>query len=161
MTSTPKGTGADYLVHKSDLAKSRKDLPAIKDILIVEDRGLDADRLIGTLRSMFGYDIEVRRANTLNKALDLVLERPPELLLLDDYLGPLDTAVDSIPMVRRANYTGPLVVISGQMDRFRRAELMGKGADETINKDDLNSVAITVVLMRIADKLTQALKPIT
>lgn len=151
MTTGSRGTGADYLAHKSDLSKSRQGLPAFKDILIVEDETMDANRLVGTLRSMFGYALDVRRAKTLNIALDMVMARKPELILLDDYLKPSDTAMDSIPILRRANYDGPIVVVSGEVDRYRRAELMAKGANETINKDDLNSAAIAEVLTKLGD----------
>ncbi len=149
MTSKPKGTGAEYLVRQSGLAKTRQALPPIKDILIVEDEPSDSRRLVATLRSIFGYELDVRRATTLNSALDMVLERQPELILLDDYLKPADTALDSIPMIRHANYQGPIIIISGEVDRLRRAELLAKGANDTINKEDLNSGAITEVLVRL------------
>ena len=53
-------------------------------------------------------------------------------------------------MIRRAGYTGPIVVISGELTRDRRSALIAKGATDTIHKDDLNSVAIAEVLTRIA-----------
>ena len=145
-----KGTGAEYLVRKSDLAKTRKDLPTYQDILIIEDENLDANRLEATLRSMFGYDLKLRRASTLSKAVDLLIERAPELVFLDDYLKPIDTAADSIPMIRRANYQGAIIVVSGELTRDRRLALIAKGATETIHKDELDSVAIAEVLTRIA-----------
>ncbi len=150
MNSNSKGTGADYLVEKSDLARSSNVIPQLKDILIVEDETLPGDRLTATLRTMFGYDVEVRRARTLAIALDLILKKQPELILLDDVLKPTDTALDSLPMIRHAGFKGPIVIVSGQVDRFRRAELMEKGADEAINKDDLNSTEIGKVLQRLA-----------
>ncbi len=150
MNSNSKGTGADYLVEKSDLARSSSVIPQLKDILIVEDEPLPGDRLTATLRTMFGYDVEVRRARTLAIALDLILKKQPELILLDDVLKPTDTALDSLPMIRHAGFKGPIVIVSGQVDRFRRAELMDKGADDAINKDDLNSTEIGKVLQRLA-----------
>lgn len=156
MSSSTRPSGGDYLVRQSGLAKSRKGLPGLTDILIVEDEKPDADRLVATLRSMFGYALDVRRAHTLNIAIDMVLARPPELILLDDYLKPNDTALDSIPMLRRANFNGPIVIISGEVDRHRRAELLAKGATDTINKDDLNSAAIAEVLVRIGSHLPSA-----
>ena len=150
MNSGPRDTGADYLVRKSDLAKTRKELPTFKDILIVEDETMDANRLVATLRSMFGYDLQVRRAKTLSSAVDMVLERAPELILLDDWLKPVDRATDSIPMLRRANFNGPIIVISGQLNRDLRKVFLAKGASDTIHKDELNSVAIAEVLTRLA-----------
>ncbi len=149
MSSSTRGTGADYLVEKSNLSRSRDKLPALTDILIVEDNDLEGDRLTGTLRAMFGYDVDVRRAKTLSSAVDMVLAKVPELILLDDYLLPQDSALNSIPHLRRANFNGPIVIISGMMDKLRRTELMAKGASETIHKDDLNSVAIGNALMAL------------
>lgn len=151
MSSSSKGTGADYLVEKSDLARLRHMVPELRDILIVEDESLAGDRLTATLRTMFGYEPQVRRARTLATALDMVLKQLPELILLDDILKPSDTALDSIPMIRHAGFKGPIVIVSGQVDRFRRAELLAKGADETINKDDLDSGAIARALLRLAE----------
>ena len=148
MTSPSKGTGADFLVRKSDVAKSRKDMAPLNDILIVEDERLDAERLVATLRTMFGYGLEVRRANTLSSALDEMLKRKPDLVLLDDVLVS-ENANDSIPMLRRVPFDGPIIIISGKVDRLRRAELLKKGANDAINKDDVNSVEIAAVLARL------------
>ena len=150
MNSTPKGTGADYLVEKSDLARTSNVVPKLRDILIVEDESLAGDRLTATLRTMLGYDVEVRRARTLAITLDLILKKQPDLILLDDILKPSDTALDSLPMIRHAGFKGPIVIISAQVDRFRRAELLEKGADDAINKDDLDSSAIGKALQRLA-----------
>ncbi len=149
MSSGTKGTGADYLAHKSDLAKSRKDLPDYKDILIVEDEALASDRMAATLRGLFGQDLEVRRARTVNMAIDLMLKKLPDLIMLDDYVGPNDTALDSLPLIRHTKFTGPVIVVSGRMSRHRRAELLAKGADETINKDDLDSGSMSESLLRL------------
>lgn len=151
MNTSPKGTGADYLVEKSDLARMGKLVPKFKDILIVEDESLAGDRLTATLRAMLGYDPEVRRARTLGIALDLLLKKHPELILLDDILKPSDTAVDSLPMIRHTGYKGPIVIVSANVDRFRRAELLSKGADDTIHKDDLDSGSIARTLVRLAE----------
>jgi len=151
MNSSSKGTGADYLVEKSDLARMGKLVHKLKDILIVEDESLAGDRLAATLRAMLGYEPEVRRARTLGSALDMVLKKHPELILLDDILKPSDTALDSLPMIRHTGYKGPIVIISANVDRFRRAELLAKGADDTINKDELDSGAIAKTLLRLAE----------
>lgn len=149
MSSGSRGTGADYLAHKSELAKSRKDLPSFKDILVVEDDKLEGERLVATLRGLFGQDVEVRKAKTVNVAIDMLLQKLPDLIWLDDYVGPHDTALDSLPLIRHAKFTGPIVVVSGRMSRHRRAELLAKGADETINKDDLDSGSISEALLRL------------
>lgn len=149
MAASSTGSGGDFLTHKSAVMRTRAGLPALRDVLIVEDENLDADRLFATLRVMFGYTLDVRRANTLATALDAVLARMPELIFLDDILKPSDEATQSIPFIRRAGYTGPIVVVSGQATRSRRAILIEAGANEVVHKDDVDSVRLTEALDRV------------
>ena len=141
--------GGAFLAHKSDLTRSRHNSSRFDDILIVEDENFDADRLRATLHIMFGYDIKVRRAKTLGSALDCVIERQPAIVFLDDILKPSDTASQTIPFLRRCGYEGPIVVISGQVTRQRKAELGNAGAVDVIHKDDLDSVRIAEALERV------------
>ena len=146
---TANSTGGDFLARRNEAARIGKKLPVLADILIVEDDDCDADRLRATLRVILGYDFNVRRAPTLGAALDCVITRQPELVFLDDLLKPSDTASHTIPFLRRAKYEGPIVVISGQVTRKRRAELMGLGATDVIHKDDVDSVLLTEALARV------------
>lgn len=149
MSSSSSGSGGDFLAKKSDLVRARAGMPHLKAFLIVEDEDSDADRLKATLRVMFGYDIEVRRAATLGAAIDSVIEKNPEFLFLDDVLKPSDEAHQTIPFLRRAGYNGPIVVVSGRVTRQRRTALMEAGADDVIHKDDVDSVRLAEALARV------------
>jgi DNA-binding NarL/FixJ family response regulator len=151
-TQTQSGVGGDYLARKSDVVKTRLGLPAIKDVLIVEDENFDAERLRATLNLMLGYGLGQRRATTLGSAVDHVIERKPDVVFLDDYLKPSDNASHTIPFLRRAGYTGPIIVISGEVDRKRETFLLAAGAIDVIHKDKLDSV-------RIAEALNRAFRP--
>lgn len=146
MSSSSNSTGRDYLAHLSTLTALRKSLPPIKDVLVVEDEKFDGERMQGTLRKIFGQGLEIRRACTLTSALDLVLDKPPQLVILDDYLHPTDTAMDSIPLIRRAQYEGPIIVVSGRLDRKRKLQLRNAGASSSIHKDDLDSGSIVAAV---------------
>ena len=150
MVEDVKGRGGTFLTRKSDAVKTQREGARPSDVLIVEDENFDADRLRATLRIMFGYAIDVRRARTLGSALDCVIERQPELIFLDDYLKPSDNATHTIPFLRRCGYVGPIIVVSGQVDRQRRAMLVKAGAVDVIHKDDLDSVRIAEALARAA-----------
>lgn len=147
MTFASNTSGAEYLALLSDLTALRKKLPPVRDILVVEDEAFDSDRMLGTLRKIFGYELEIRRAHSLTSALDCVLERRPELVVLDDYLLPSDTALDSIPLIRRAQFEGPIIVVSGRLNRARCSELLGAGASATIHKDEVNSGTIAAAVI--------------
>ena len=149
MTSASNRSGGDFLAKKSDITRLRLELPALSDILVVDDETFDADRLQATLRVMFGYDVKVRRAATVGSAVDCVLKQNPELIFLDEHLKPSDTATDTIPFLRRAGFSGPIVVISGQVTRKRRQQLMDIGAAEVIHKDDVDSVRLAEAMLRV------------
>ena len=72
-----------------------------------------------------------------------------DLVFLDDYLKPTDRAVHTIPFLRRAGYTGPIVVLSGMLDKGRKIELLAAGADQAIHKDDINSTRLGVALAEV------------
>jgi DNA-binding NarL/FixJ family response regulator len=148
MGSSGSEAGGDFLARKSDATKIRQSLPQVNDVLIVEDETFDADRLKATLHVMLGYELTIRRASTLGSALDCVIQRKPSIVFLDDYLKPNDDASHTIPFLQRAGYEGPIVVVSGEVDRQRRAFLMTAGASDVIHKDDLDSVRVAEALAR-------------
>lgn len=153
MSSSSKGTGADYLVEKSDLARASKAMPRIGDVVVFEDERIDSDRMMATLRTILGYEVEVRRARTLTSGVDLLLQKRPDLVVLDDYMGPSDRADDAVPLIKRAGFDGPIVVVSGMLNRKRRAELLKLGVVDAINKDDLDSGSIGRIMLQLADRL--------
>lgn len=142
-------SGGKHLAKKSIAAKLRDQLTSITKFLVIEDEATDADRLQATLRLMLGYEINIQHAPTLNIATDMILKEKPDLVFLDDVLKPSDTALQSIPLIRRAGYEGPIVVVSGQVTRTRRNELLDKGATDIIHKDNVDSVSISECLARV------------
>jgi DNA-binding response OmpR family regulator len=104
------------------------------------------------LHLMFGYEVEVRRAATLGRALDEVIARRPEIIFLDYVLKPSDNAAQTLPFLRRAGYEGPVIVVSGQATRKRKSVLLEAGAADVIHKDDVDSVRLAEALHRDFDK---------
>lgn len=148
MVKSGKSIGGDILARKNEVTQSRSGMPRLADILVVEDEAIDADRMRATLHIMFGYTLHVRRATTLGSAVDHVIDRQPEVVILDDYLKPADDATQTIPFLRRAGFTGPIVVVSGRATRRRRLELIKAGAAEVIHKDEVDSVRLSEALGR-------------
>lgn len=155
MSSGREHASGRHLARRSDLAKEKKTLPALKSVLVVDDTILDAERIKATLSVLFGYELVVRHAKTLSSALDYVLVERPDIILLDDYLKPNDTALQTIPMLRKAGFGGSIIVISGQLDRHRYRDLIEIGAQDAIHKDDLNSVRIQETLNEVMARLAE------
>jgi DNA-binding NarL/FixJ family response regulator len=151
--------GGDILAQRNVAGLAKRNLPKLSDILIVEDENFGANRLQATLHLVLGRETTIRRAATLGTALDGIIAALPDLLFLDDYLKPSDTALQTIPFLRRAGYLGPIVVVSGEVDRARRVELRSAGAVDAIHKDDLDSTMVFEALAR-AFRTSSAIQPV-
>jgi len=149
MSVSSSGSGGDFLTKKSEITKLRQQLPPLSSVLIIEDETFDAKRLAATLRVIFQDGIEVQHSNTLTKGVDSVMQKKPDLIFLDDFLKPSDNAAQSIPILRRADYDGPIVVVSGQVTKKRAFELKDAGATDVIHKDDVDSVRLGEALIRV------------
>lgn len=156
MSKYSAGSGGDFLAKKSEVIKLRQRLPPLKKVLIIEDEAGDANRLIATLRVIFGYEIDVRHRNTLTKGVDGVMESTPEIVFLDDFLKPSDDAAQSIPILRRAGYEGPIIVVSGMVTSKRAFQLKDAGATDVIHKDDVDSVRLGEALIRVFGREAEA-----
>lgn len=143
--------GGDHLAKKSELVRARARLGTFRDILIVEDETLDAERLSATLRVLFGYETQIRVASSLGDAIDRVIEQTPCVLFLDDILKPSATASQAIPLLREAGYAGAIIVVSGQVTHARRSGLIAAGANDVIHKDDLDSVRVAEALAGLSN----------
>ena len=153
MAAPPPKTGGAHLVRKSELAIARQSKPPFVDILIVEDEGRDADRLRGTLNTIFNYKSEIRQAKTLGSALDCVIARKPDIIFLDDRLKPNDDATQTIPFLRRCGYEGPIVVVSSVLTRPRKAMMITAGAVACLHKDDLDGSSVEETLATVYKNL--------
>ncbi len=142
-------SGGDFLSKKSVLMRGRESLSEVVDVLVVDDEARDSDRMLATLRVMFGYKMSVRRAADITGALAHVANQQPDIILLDDILKPSDDGEATLPLLRATGFTGPIIVISGLVTRSRKPILIAAGATEVIHKDDVDSVRLTETLQQI------------
>ncbi|MGQ0457111.1 MAG: response regulator [Hyphomicrobium sp.] len=148
MAAESTKSGGEYLAKKSRINRKRAAMAPLLDVLIVDDDALDADRMLGTLRVMCGYDATLRRAASIDVALKLVMAKQPDIIFLDDILKPSDDAVQTIPFLRRTGFRGPIVVISGQVTRKRKPMLLEAGTTDVIHKDDVDSVRLAEAIQK-------------
>ena len=146
MTRAPLTTGSKFLERQSSLAKARHARPPLADILIVEDDDRDSQSIAAKLRKVFGHEVGIRHAHTLSAMLDRVLEKKPEVVFLDHYLKPNDTAFKCVEFIRGGGYDGPVVVVSSQMTDRLAAQLRRVGVIDALHKDDLNGGRIAEVM---------------
>jgi len=149
MASEFSTCGGSHLARKSEIVSARAKLGALRDVLVVEDDPLDAERMTATLHVIFGYELRIHLASTLGDAVDRVIESKPSLVFLDDILKPSTNALQAIPLLRGAGYAGPIIVVSGQVTHQRRSSLLANGAGEVIHKDEVDSVRVAEAIARL------------
>ncbi|MBI1386417.1 MAG: response regulator [Rhizobiales bacterium] len=162
--SRNSNSGRNVLAHRADLQRLKSQLPPYKDFLVIDDNEFDGEVLRAVLHVWFGYDIDVRSARSIGLGLDCLQERIPDVVFLDDYLPPSDTAVENMPYLRRWGYKGPIIIISSHLNRKRKLQVMEAGAADVIHKDDLSAVGIGEVFARLtlgsaADEFIRDLRP--
>lgn len=140
--AAPDDEPVEFLRHKSGVHKSRIGARKIGDVLLIDDSKLDSRAIAALLRSAFGRDIQIRHAASLSRGRNMLLERMPDLIVLDDILPPRDRADTSLTYLRQAGFTGQIIVVSGEMTRVRRLLLLQAGADAVVHKDDLNAMSL-------------------
>jgi DNA-binding NarL/FixJ family response regulator len=81
-----------------------------------------------------------------------ILEKPPEILLIDDNLDQRTKAETTFAKAQSLGYFGPIIIISGMLTRQRLIQLGRLGAVDIIHKDDLDSTRLREALLKITDK---------
>jgi len=123
-------------------------------ILVVERSAVDGDRMVATLRVLFGYQTRIDRTFSVPEAVAQLATGMPTILLLGDTGNAADGAADdaallaAMAQLRTAGYEGPVIAITGLLSRSRRARLLSAGAIDAFHKDELCSERITQALRR-------------
>ena len=138
--------GPKYLARKNELAGARAKIHELSAFLLVDTGNLDAERLTATLRVLIGYKAQIRTVSTLSDAVDCIETEIPSAVFIDDLPEIGSDTREAIPLLRKSNFLGPIIVVSEKIAPPRRAALMKLGASEVVHRDDLDSVSVAEVL---------------
>jgi two-component system KDP operon response regulator KdpE len=98
-------------------------------ILLVDDE-VAIQRAVGPLLRSRGYDVDI--AGTAADALKMVVERPPDLMVLD--LGLPDLEGTEVCRRVRATSTVPILVLSARGAEADKVNALDLGADDYVTK---------------------------
>ncbi len=115
----------------------------IKQIVIIDDSPEDQEIVKRYLKSNDCCVQESYSFNDWESAREHLLKHKVDIILLDHNLGSR-TSLDIIPEIRVLNYKGPLIVLTGQKDEKIAADIIKKGADDYLNKNNLNPELLRV-----------------
>lgn len=107
-------------------------------ILLIEDDEEDYFLLNDTLVSHPQLDFELTWVRTYQQGLSYMLEKNPDVALIDVYLGP-DRGVDLIQAATDKGTQVPMIILTGKENAELDQQAMEAGADAYLLKDNLSS----------------------
>ena len=146
---TGTGRGLELAAKKSRLTRDVQRLGNVRRIIIVDDNVRDGQHISAILNLLLGRAIHLTVFKSIANALVELRDHQPDLLFLDDLLPPLDRAESSVRSLRRNGLVAPIIVMSGMLTIERRKELAALGILGVIHKDDIDSVSIAEILVRL------------
>jgi DNA-binding response OmpR family regulator len=135
-------TGGAHLERRSGLLKRIHALQLQIKLLIVEDKAQDAHFITKPLGRLFGTLAEIVVATTVDDLKAALARQSFSLIILDDRLDAGATADQTLPLIRNAGHTRPVLIVSAILTQARRAELKRLGAEIVLTKDELDSVEL-------------------
>jgi CheY-like chemotaxis protein len=136
--------GAAYLAAKAHVTHPLAN--RFRNVLVVDDDALGLRYTSAVVVRVLSSSAKVRTAKTLSATLDALIANPTiDLILLNDHLKPTDTALSTLPYIRRI-YSGPIVVNSAKRDALRVQEMLRLGAAAFIHLDTLDSRTLSEAL---------------
>lgn len=129
-----------FLTRRSALIKQIQAREKDVRILLAEDDDFDARRILSSLRILLGSHGVLLHARTADELLKAIRRGfAPDLVILDDRLGPASEATSTVPQIRAAGFAGPIAVVSGLFNPARQQLLSRIGGVALIDKDDIDA----------------------
>ena len=125
------------MAHIGEIPKTMKTVPA-KNILLIEDNPGDIRLMKELLKEIANFDHQLIVAENLKDGCELLKEHNIHLILLDLNL-PDSSGKQTFDTVIGLTQRIPVVLVSGLNDAELSQELIKKGAQDFILKQDLNS----------------------
>jgi DNA-binding NtrC family response regulator len=146
-------TGSGHLEQRSALRKRIAALGVQPRILVIEDLARDARFIETTVRLHFGPDALVKTTRSA-KELASMPSDGANIIVLDDIMDMGKKAEQTIPLLRRSGFTGPIVVVSQLMTFSRQAALRRLGVIHSLVKDDADPTRLAEVIVDALDAAT-------
>ena len=119
-------------------------------VLVVDDDPIDLRHIETDLLSMSLVRARVILCLTIENAIEAVRHESPLVVLLDDNLGPVARAEESIARLALAGCTAPKVVMSGSVNGRRHDALKALGCFEVVEKDELGPDSLEMLLVTLS-----------
>lgn len=108
------------------------------DVLYIEDQDSDAERVHQLLQDIDDWSIQFKHERDPKTGLELLESSKYELLLLDYHLNGF-SGDDVLRRIESDNLKLPVIILTGRGNETLASEVIRKGADDYLPKNDLSS----------------------
>jgi PAS domain S-box-containing protein len=117
----------------------------MKRILLVEDNLGDARLAQELLAEISDFEVDVTCAGRVSVAMDVLLNQPVDLVLLDLSL-PDSQGLEGLCKLQSLSQNAPIIVLSGSNDKALALEALKHGAQDYLIKGTMNADGLTRVI---------------
>lgn len=139
--------GSDYLRQRS--LKFGRVEGLYRNILIIGS----SDHVRSVFRAALGRNTTIREARTISLGLDHVLTKGPDVVCVDDPLASLEAMVEGARLLRRANYLGPVLLMTNTDAKALHAASKSLKRIGVLCRDEFNSLALLNALLNLTSTL--------
>jgi DNA-binding NtrC family response regulator len=115
-------------------------------IVIIDDDPRDLQHMASIADTWDSAGLQIDCFQSLLEAIGHIRRTKPDLVLLDDNLAAGERAEGSLEKMRRAEYAGPVAIISGAATPGRREGLVRAGVISFVDKDELDGPGLKLLL---------------
>ena len=108
-------------------------------VLIIDDNPSDIRHLRKLLEATPRVHFEIKEAITFEHGCELAIQMRPDCIFLDDYLGPIHRAVETLPALRKIAQNSIICVASSSCNQGLEDDLLDGSALKYLDKDTITA----------------------
>jgi hypothetical protein len=143
-------SGADVLAQLSELARQRAEMPKIEGVLILAQSAPAGELVQSALRAVVGYETAIELVATLAGSRKPGQKAPSIAFLYDDQNDFLERFGNLMALLRRANITCPVAVISTTLPPQDYPKIIELGAIDIMHRDDICGLRLRETVLKLA-----------
>lgn len=115
------------------------------DVLLIDDDPTEFEIIQYNLGKIDTHDVSVDYVATLEDAVARIGERPYDIILLDNMLLPHNDFRQTVPVIRKAHYIGPIGIISSDISGGYFQSFGEFGADFRMSKQEIDARSLRYI----------------
>lgn len=115
------------------------------DVLLIDDDPTEFEIIQYNLGKIDTHDVSIDYVATLEDAVARICERPYDIILLDNMLLPHNDFRQTVPVIRKAQYIGPIGIISSDISGGYFQSFSEFGADFRISKQEIDARSLRYI----------------